>query len=152
MAKLDFTAASNIDAFADAASRAADRNDALRSGKRKRNGTNTDAVDTVSASYADDIVTESENNTVHGHVSSDVPSPATGKAVRRKVADSNEGKADDVNPRRGRPRGPARKTHSITMPDDVWTEMSTAAVDNETNISALLEELWIKKGRRHYAR
>ena len=55
-------------------------------------------------------------------------------------------------PRRGRPRGPARKMHSITFPDAIWEEMCDAAVDNDTNVSAMLEELWVKKGRRTYGR
>lgn len=144
MAKRDLMAAGTRDAFDfDAAEkRAAEHNDAIRNGDR----------DTASAFHADDIVTEPETNTIHDHAPEDVPSPAMMKADRRKAASTGDGLADDVNPRRGRPRGPARKTHSITMPDDIWTEMANAAVDNETNISALLEELWIKKGRRHYAR
>lgn len=58
--------------------------------------------------------------------------------------------ASDAKPKRGRRRGPARETHAITVPAELWQEWVEMAERNDTNVSFMIEDVMRRKGRKLY--
>lgn len=61
-----------------------------------------------------------------------------------------EASAETVKPRRGRRRGPARETHAITVPAEIWREWVDMAERHDTNVSFMIEDVMRRKGRKLY--